>query len=174
MSKSIKTKEIEQRIYLVRGQKVMLDSDLAELYGVTTGNLNKAVKRNVVRFPEEFMFQLNANEYKDLIFQIGTSSSWGGRRKSPYVFTEHGAVMLSSVLNSSIAVNASIQIVKAFVKIRNVIIENKELVQKLNELECQIQSHDKSIVTLFNAIKQLMIPPPVLPKHRIGFNSGNK
>ncbi len=152
----------------------MLDSDLAEIYGVTTSNLNKAVKRNIVRFPDEFMFQLNNKEYKDLKFQIGTSSSWGGRRKLPFVFTEHGAVMLSSVLNSGVAVNASIQIVKAFVKIRNMIIENKELVHKLEELERQIQSHDKSIVTLFNAIKQLMIPPPASPKRQIGFNSEKK
>ncbi len=127
--------------------------------------------QTIARFPDEFMFQLNNKEYKDLIFQIGTSSSWGGRRKLPYVFTEHGAVMLSSVLNCNIAVNASVQIVKAFVKIRNMIIENKELVNKLKELERQIQSHDKSIVILFNAIKQLMEPPPVSPKRRIGFDS---
>src|SRR5438132_10771365 len=125
---SLPDESVINKIYLIRGKKVMLDSDLAELYGVLTGNLNKAVKRNIERFPEDFMFQLTKSELENLIFQIGTSSSkWGGIRKLPFVFTEQGVAMLSSVLNSKQAVAVNIQIIRIFTRIREVLGTNKEI-----------------------------------------------
>ncbi|MCD8023969.1 MAG: ORF6N domain-containing protein [Candidatus Gastranaerophilales bacterium] len=127
--------EIKNLIYVIRGQKVMLDSDLAMLYGVLTKNLNKAVKRNIQRFPNDFMFQLTKNEYDNLKFQIGTSNAkWGGRRTLPFVFTEQGISMLSSVLQSEQAIAINIQIMRTFVKMKQFAIENKELAQRLTEL----------------------------------------
>lgn len=123
---------IDRRIYFIRNQKVMLDSDLAELYQVETKALNRAVKRNPDRFPEDFMFQITKEESKNLRFQFGTSSSeYGGRRYLPYAFTEHGVAMLSAVLNSERAVRMSILIVRAFVKLREVLAGNKELARKV-------------------------------------------
>jgi hypothetical protein len=158
---------IENKIYLIRGQKVMLDKDLAALYGVETKILNKAVKRNIDRFPLDFMFELNNEEYKNLKFHFGTSS-WGGLRKPPKVFTEHGILMLSSVLNSKRAVNVNIQIMRAFVKLRQILSSHKELAAKINELERKYEGHDVNIRQIFNAIKQLM-KPPVKRSKRIGF-----
>ena len=130
----IPAERVAQSIRWVRGQKVLLDSDLAVLYGVTTGNLNKAVKRNAERFPTDFMFQLDAEEAANLRFQFGISS-WGGRRRLPYAFTEQGVAMLSSVLNSERAVKVNIAIMRAFVKLRETLDTNRELARKFAELE---------------------------------------
>ncbi len=158
---------IEQKIYLIRGQKVMLDSDLAELYGVETFNLNKAVKRNIERFPSDFMFQVTKNEAESLIFQFGMSKtgSRGGRRFLPYAFTEQGIAMLSTVLKSKRAVQVNIAIMRAFVKLREMIASNKELAKRLDELE---KKYDAQFRVVFDAIRELMIPPEE-NKRRIGF-----
>lgn len=148
----------------------MLDRDLARLYGVTTFNLNKAVKRNQDRFPEDFMLQLTKEETKNLIFQIGISR-WGGIRKLPYVFTEQGVAMLSSVLRSKRAIQVNIAIMRTFVKLKAMLSTHKELAHKLKELEGKIEKHDVKIQAIFEAIRQLMAPPPELPKRRIGFHS---
>lgn len=176
MKDLIPAERIEQKIYLVRGQKVMLDYDLAELYQVKTKNLNKAVKRNVRRFPKDFRFQLNKEETEDLRFQFGTSnlksqfatSKRGGRRYLPFVFTEQGVAMLSSVLNSERAIQVNIAIMRAFVKLRQILSTHKELASKLNELEQRVSGHDGEIRTIFEAIRQLMLPPDK-PKRKIGF-----
>ncbi len=165
----VATDSIESRIILVRGHKVMIDTDLAELYSVTTTRLNEQVKRNKNRFPADFMFQLTKMEYENLISHFATSS-WGGRRKLPFVFTEHGAIMLASVLNSKVAAAASIQVVRAFVKLREIMATHKELEAKFNLLESKFDKHDEEIQTLFAAIRQLMQPvnPPV---KKIGFKA---
>ncbi len=166
----IPSERIEQRIFVVRGQRVMLDSDLAELYGVTTKRLNEQVKRNFGRFPPDFAFQLTPDETEILRSQFATSS-WrhGGRRSLPYAFTEHGAIMLASVLNSERAVEASVFVVRAFVKLRSLLATHKEIAQKLTELERKLTGHDEDIKTLFVAIRQLMAPPDPKTK-RIGFH----
>jgi phage regulator Rha-like protein len=156
---------IESRILLIRGQKVMLDADLAALYGVETRVLVQAVKRNLERFPHDFMFQLNREEFHILRSQSVTSSHWGGRRYRPYAFTEHGAVMLASVLNSRVAVQASIQVVRAFIRLREILATHKELARKLAELE---QKYDKRFKVVFDAIRYLMTPPEKKRK-QIGF-----
>ena len=163
---------IERRIYLIRGHKVMLDSDLARLYGVGTKNLNKATKRNMERFPEDFMFQLTSDEFKSLRFQIGTSKKGrGGRRYLPLVFTEQGVAMLSSVLQSRRAIQVNIAIMRVFVKLKQILSTHKDFVYKLNELERKIEKHDVEIQSIFEAIRQLMAPPPDPPKRRIGFKT---
>ena len=156
---------IEQRIFLIRGQKVMLDSDLAELYGVETKALKRAVKRNIDRFPADFMFQLTREEVRNLRYHFGTSS-WGGQRYLPFAFTEHGAVMLASVLNSPIAAQASIQVVRAFIRLRGILAAHKELAQKLEALE---NRYDAQFKVVFDAIRKLMEPTTVPPNRRIGF-----
>lgn len=162
---------IERRIYVIRGHKVMLDSDLAELYQVETFNLNKAVKRNSDRFPEDFMFQLTDVEWQALRFQIGISNSRGGRRFFPYAFTEQGVAMLSSVLNSDRAVQVNIAIMRAFVKLREVMTTHKDLAHKIEALERKYTKHDDEIKVIFQAIKKLVEAPPVPPKRRIGFRT---
>ena len=160
---------IESKIYLIRNQRVMLDSDIAELYGVTTKRFNEQVKRNIERFPEDFMFKLTDEEYKILRSQFATSNIiHGGRRYTPYVFTEHGAIMAATILNSSKAVEMSIFVVRAFVKLREITSGNKELAQKLNELEKKYEKHDKDIKAIIDAIRQLMTPPEKT-KRKIGF-----
>jgi hypothetical protein len=161
---------IERRIYLIRGQKVMLDQDLAELYGVTTGNLNLAVRRNKVRFPEDFMFQLNAEEAKSLILQSARAKNRGGRRTAPYVFREQGVAMLSSVLRSERAVLVNIVIMRAFVRLREMLSTHKNLLRKLEELERKYQTHDAQITAIFDAIRKLVETPP-RPRRRIGFTA---
>jgi hypothetical protein len=161
---------IESLIYTIRGLRVMLDSDLAKIYGVSTMRLNEQFKRNNTRFPSDFTFQLTQREFADLISQIAISKKGrGGRRKLPWVFTEHGALMLASVLNSPIAVEASVRVVRAFVLMREQLTANKELAQKLGELESRVSGHDEAIQNLFEAIRQLVEPP--LPENRkqIGF-----
>jgi phage regulator Rha-like protein len=161
---------IERKIYLTRGHKVMLDSDLAELYEVETKVLLQAVKRNVQRFPEDFMFQLNDEEFMNLRSQIVTSSSGhGGRRYLPYVFTEQGVAMLSSVLHSERAVQVNIAIMRTFVKLREMLSSNAELARKLNTLE---KKYDSQFKIVFDAIRQLMTPPEK-PKRKIGFQREN-
>ena len=159
---------IEKKIYLIRNQKVMLSIDLAELYGVETRALNQAVKRNIERFPEDFMFQLNDSEFQNLKSQIVTSS-WGGmRRANPYAFTEQGIAMLSSVLKSDRAIKVNIEIMRTFVKIRKIILQNKYLADKLAQLEIKTEKHDKDIKAIIDAIRQLMTSPEKT-KRKIGF-----
>ncbi|HBI23259.1 MAG TPA: DNA-binding protein, partial [Nitrospiraceae bacterium] len=160
---------IESKIYLIRGHKVMLDSDLAELYGVETRALVQAVKRNIGRFPQDFMFQLNNQEVITLRSQIVISKSGkGGRRFIPYVFTEQGVAMLSSVLNSERSILVNIAIMRAFVKLREILSVNKELAHKLAQLERKIEKHDTEIRVIFDAIRQLMATPEPKEK-KIGF-----
>jgi len=161
---------IERRIYLIHGQKVMLDTDLAELYGVPTYRLNEQVKRNRKRFPDDFMFQLKPGAAKSLTSQIAMSNGGrGGRRTRPYVFTEQGVAMLSSVLKSERAVQVNIAIMRAFVNLREAITSHKELAHKVAELEHKFQQHDSQIEEVFDAIRQLLEPKPVPPGRRIGF-----
>src|ERR1700716_2942764 len=149
MSKEIiPVDRVVQSIRWIRGQKVLLDADLAALYGVTTGNLNKAVSRNRDRFPSDFMFHLSAEEAEDLIFQIGRSKGRGGRRHRPYAFTEQGIAMLSSVLNSERAVKLNIAIMRAFVKLRQLLDTNRQLAQKFSELERHVGKHDQEIAVI--------------------------
>jgi phage regulator Rha-like protein len=160
---------IEQRILVIRGERVMLDADLAALYGVETKLLVRTVKRNIERFPRDFMFQLTSKEFENLRCQIGTSSRWGGRRYRPYAFTEHGAIMAASVLNSERAVKVSVYVVRAFVKLREILGAHKQLSQKLAELEKRLEGHDEQIAALIEAIRELMTPPPAAERKRIGF-----
>ena len=155
MKHLIPVEAIEQKILFIRGKRVMLDRDLAALYGVGTRDLNKAVSRNLERFPGDFMFQLDKLELENLMFQFGTSS-WGGTRKVPYVFTEHGVLMLSSVLKSQRAVDVNIQIMRAFVKLRQLLNTHIELARKLEELE---KKYDAQFKSVFDAIKMLMGEP---------------
>lgn len=141
------------KIYLLRGQKVMLDRDLASLYGVTTGNLNKAVHRNLKRFPSDFMFRLNEEEFKNLIFQLGTSS-WGGTRKLPYVFTEQGVAMLSGVLTSERAIATHIQIMRIFTRIRQTMDDKSSIRLELEEIKKIINQHDKNIELVFKYLDE--------------------
>lgn len=165
--------EIEPRILLIRGQKVMLDSDLAELYGVSTKRLNEQVKRNGGRFPADFMFQLTEQEAESLRSQIATLKPGRGlhRKYLPYAFTEHGAIMVASVLNTPRAIQVSVYVVRAFVKLRELLATNKELADKLAELERKVSGHDEAIRSLVVAIRQLMEPPPQPKKGRIGFHT---
>ena len=155
---------IENKIFIIRGKKIMLDRDLAVLYGVETKLINRAVKRNIDRFPEDFMFQLTKEEFDNLRFHFGTSS-WGGQRYLPYPFTENGVAMLSSVLNSKRAIHVNIQIMRTFTKIREMLATHKELRQKIDKME---KKYDHQFKIVFDAIRQLMIPPE---KHtrKIGF-----
>lgn len=151
----------------------MLDADLAALYGVTTGNLNKAVQRNLSRFPADFMFRLNLEEVESLIFQSGISKGRGGRRHLPYVFSEQGVAMLSSVLHSERAVQVNIAIMRAFVQLREVLAGHAELAVKFAELERRITGHDGAIHSLFDAIRQLMAPPRKR-RREIGFHTATQ
>jgi hypothetical protein len=166
-SSAILPERIERRILLVRGQKVMLDADLAELYEVETKELNLAVRRNADRFPEDFIFQLSAQEFRNLRFQSVTSSSWGGRRYHPYAFTEQGVAMLSSVLRSPRAVQVNIAIMRAFVKLREMLASHRDLARRLEEMESQ---YDAQFRAVFDAIRELA-EPPEKPRRRIGFGT---
>jgi len=160
----VPAERIEQSILLIRGQKVILDKDLAELYGVTTGNLNKAVNRNLDRFPDDFMFLLTEEEFKNLKFHFGISS-WGGTRKLPRAFTEQGVAMLSSVLHSKRAVQVNIEIMRTFVRLRKMLASNVVLARKLAALE---KKYDEQFKVVFNAIRALMAPDEKTRK-QIGF-----
>ena len=170
---------ITSRILVIRGQKVMLDAGLAALYGVTTKRLNEQLRRNLDRFPPDFVFQLTVQEVGYLRSQIATSSAdprqraWGGRRYAPYAFTEHGAIMAAMVLNSARAIDISVYVVRAFVQQRDLLVASKELAMRLDELESSIErklsSHDQAIAGILDAIRQLMAPPEPTIKRRIGF-----
>ncbi len=167
MSNLIPTEKIEKQILFLRGEKVMLDSDLAELYEVETKVLIQAVKRNVKRFPSDFMFSLDYQELRILRSQFVTSR-WGGRRHTPFVFTEQGVAMLSSVLNSERAIQVNIEIMRAFVKLRQLLLTHKDLAKKLETLE---KKYDTQFKVVFDAIRELMKPPNSKTKH-IGFLKG--
>lgn len=160
---------VAQSIFILRGQRVLLDSDLAMLYGVDTRRLNEQVRRNRERFPADFIFELNAKEFTNLKSQSATSS-WGGRRKRPLAFTEHGAIMAATVLNSPRAVEMTIYVVRAFVQLRDLLASNRLLAEKFAELELKVASHDQAIVGILKAIRELM--HPAVPKSRpIGFTA---
>jgi len=192
-SNKLTSDQLGRLIYEVRGERLMLDSDLASIYGVETKALNRAVKRNRDRFPKDFMFQLSEDEWKNLRYQIGTSSSnskhqslryqigtstlgHGGRRSRPYVFTEHGAIMAANVLNSRRAVQMSVFVVRAFLKMRALLGDNRDLAQKLagleKELKKRLDVHDTVIVTILQRVMDIIDPPalpPPPPKPHIGF-----
>lgn len=167
------SREISEMIYHLRGHRVMLDADLAKLYGVSTKRLNEQVRRNRKRFPEDFMFQLSKQELNNWRSQIATSnpSVKMGLRRCPYAFTEHGAVMLAAVLNSQIAVNMSIQVVRAFIKAKELVAKHTELAVRIEQLEQKFGKHDEEIGAIFEAIKRLMFPPEIRKGRRIGFAS---
>ena len=174
MSRPFPPDHIASRILFVRGQKVMLDADLAELYGVPTRTLAQAVKRNMKRFPSDFMFQITDQELTILKSQIVTSRSvlgtgWGGRRKPVNAFTEQGVAMLSSTLRSDRAIAANIAIMRAFVRLREIVSANAELANKLDELERRVSGHDEAITRIVQAIRELAAPPDSRPARRIGF-----
>lgn len=165
---------IINKIYLIRGQKVMLDRDLAEMYGVETKVLNQAVKRNGKRFPKDFMFQLTIKELNNLKSQIVTSS-WGGTRKLPLAFTEQGVAMLSSVLNSETAIDVNISIIRVFTRMREMLLTHKDILIKLEQIEnnllqqnARVEKNEESIRIIFEALKELLAEPQK-PRQRIGF-----
>jgi hypothetical protein len=158
---------IINKIYLIRDQKVMLDKDLADLYGVTTGNLNKAVGRNIKRFPEDFMFKLTKEEFDNLKSQID-NSSWGGTRKLPKAFTEQGVAMLSGILHSERAILVNIQIMRAYIRIREMLLTHKDLLLKMEKLENQVTENSESIKLIFTALKKLLNPDKIERK-QIGY-----
>jgi phage regulator Rha-like protein len=160
---------VESRILILRHQRVILDVDLAELYGVTVKRLNQQVTRNQERFPSDFTFQLNSKEHEALRLQFATSKkSRGGRRYPPYAFTEHGAIMAATVLNSKRAVQMSVFVVRAFVRLREMLATNRRLAGKIDELENRLDTHDSAILDLIVAIKELMTPKQP-PRIRMGF-----
>ncbi len=160
---------ITGKIYFIRGQKVMLDKDLAELYGVLTGNLNKAVKRNIKRFPKDFMFQLTKKEFENLKFQIGISS-WGGTRSLPYAFTEQGVAMLSGILNSDKAINVNIQIMRIFTKMREILTDTLSIKLEIAEIKKKLENQDKNIELVFSYLDELIDKQEnPKPKKKIGF-----
>jgi phage regulator Rha-like protein len=173
MDDIIPAERIENRIYLIRGQKVIVDRDLAELYGVETKYLNRQVKRNLERFPEEFMFQLSAKEKIELVTNCHRFKTMKHSSVLPYAFTELGVAMLASILNSKTAIKISIHIVKAFVKLRNFISTHKDLAQKIKELENKFEKHDAEIQAVFEAIRRLMSPEDK-PAKKIGFDINKK
>lgn len=166
----IPIERIQQSIFLLRGEKVMLDRNLAELYGVETKTLIRAMKRNIDRFPEDFMFQLSKAEFDNLRHQFGTSSQWGGRRYPPYAFTEHGVAMLSSVLNSSRAIQVNIQIIRTFSELRQILTTHKDLKRKIESLE---KKYDEQFQQVF-AVLKAMIAEDETPKPKIGYQAEAK
>ena len=168
MKDMIPVEVIEKKILLIRGQKVILDRDLAELYGVEVKQLKRQVKRNIGRFPTDFMFQLSKEEHESLRRHFGTLKRGKHSKYLPYSFTEQGVAMLSSVLNSKRAIKVNIEIMRAFVRLREILSTHKELAHKLTELERKIGKHDEEIKVIFEAIHQLMMPPKK-PRRKIGF-----
>lgn len=166
----ITTRKIISKIHWIRGRKVMIDSDLATLYSVLTGTLIQAVKRNKGRFPADFMFRLNAKEHASLISQTVISKGRGGRRFPPYVFTEQGVAMLSSILNSERAIHVNIQIMRTFAKIKQMLSKNELLREKIEELERKYEKHDKQFKIVFDAPHELLKPAPAPKKKPIGFH----
>ncbi|MBA3065961.1 ORF6N domain-containing protein [bacterium] len=168
MSDLVPVEIIANKIFLIRGQKVMLDRDLAKLYEVATGQLTRQVRRNIERFPIDFMFQLTKDELENWICQFGTSS-WGGTRKLPFAFTEQGVAMLSSVLHSKKAIMVNISIMRIFSKLKQLALSHSELLRKVDSLERKYGEHDKRIAVIFQALKQLLEPPKPTPTRKMGF-----
>ncbi len=166
MANDISVEVIAAKILLIRGKRVMVDNDLAKLYEVDTGQLTRQVRRNIERFPADFMFQLTKDELQNLMCQNGISS-WGGIRKLPYVFTEQGVAMLSGVLHSKRAIRVNIQIMRAFTQLRRMLLTNRDLRRKIEQME---RKYDKQFAIVFQAIKQLLEPPPSKDKRIIGFH----
>ncbi len=166
--------QIEAKILLIRGQKVMLDADLAELYGVETKRLNEQVRRNIERFPEDFMFRLAAEEKSEVVANCDHLAKLKYSPTMPYAFTEHGALMLGNVLKSDRAVEVSLMVVRTFVHLRELVFTHKELSQKFDQLERKVAGHDRAISELINAIRQLMSPSEPNKKRPIGFASWEK
>ena len=164
--------EIVEKIYIIRGMKVMLDRDLADMYAVQTRDLNKAVKRNMSRFPEDFMFQLTKDEASNLMFQIGTSK-WGGTRKLPFAFTEQGVAMLSSVLRSERAIQVNIQIIRVYTKMKQLLLDNKELWLKIEKIERALLKKDEEVQAIFKLLKNLLVKEEK-PRQPIGFKVKSK
>jgi hypothetical protein len=172
-SVSIPDDIISNKIFLVRGLKVMLDRDLSELYGVSTGNLNKAVKRNIKRFPDDFMFQLTDEEFKILVFQFGISS-WGGTRSSPYAFTEQGVAMLSGILHSDRAISVNIQIMRIFTRMRQMLTDTIGLKLEIEEIKKKVQNQDKNIELVFSYLDELITRKDEQPERkRIGYKTND-
>lgn len=170
MSKQIiPVEQIERTILEIQGQKVIIDADLATIYGTTTKRLNQAVRRNKDRFPDDFMFQLTEEEKSEVVTNCDHLVNLKYSPHLPYVFTEHGALMAASVLNTERAVKVSVFVVRAFVRLRELVATHKELAIKLKELEQRVGAHDQAIIELVQTIKQLMEPPAPKPKRRIGF-----
>jgi hypothetical protein len=168
----IPVERIAQRIYLIRNMKVMLSADLAKLYGVPVKRLNEAVSRNAERFPPDFMFQLNTQEFNNLKSQFATSSWGGARRARPYAFTEEGVAMLSAVLRSDTAIQVSIQIMRAFVRLRQILSTHEQFRRKLDAMERKLEDHDQNFAAVFEAIRQLMdADAEEASKPRIGFET---
>jgi hypothetical protein len=163
--------DIPSAIHLFRGQRVLLDSDLAIIYGVSTTRLNEQLRRNLARFPQDFAFQLTSKEFGQLKQALGDSGRYGGRRTLPYVFTEHGAIMLASILNSPVAIEASVRVVRAFVHLREMLASNRQLAAKFAELERRLDGHDESLKKLFDAIRRILNPDtPPKSTREIGFH----
>jgi hypothetical protein len=167
MPENITVDVIAEKIFLIRGKRVMLDKDLAKLYEVNTSQLTRQVRRNIERFPSDFMLQLTPGELKNLMCHFGISS-WGGTRKLPYVFTEQGVAMLSSVLNSERAIQVNIQIMRAFIQLKRMLLTNVGLRRKIEEME---RKYDKQFSVVFEAIKQLLVPPRIVEKKMVGFHA---
>jgi hypothetical protein len=183
LTNSIEDQEIIDCIRIIRGQKVMLDRDLAVMYGVPTKRLNEAIKRNMTRFPPDFMFQLTEDEFKILKSQFATSSSedgkagWGGVRKMPYAFTEQGVAMLSSVLNSEIAIQVNIQIIRVYTRLRQFLLNNlnnEEIRNKIESIEKNLIKKDEEIQTIFKILKELLVQEPAPAREPIGFKIPKK
>jgi len=164
----VPAERITQAIFVIRGERIMLDEDLAELYGVETGALNRAVSRNIYRFPPDFAFRLTRDEWDNLKCQFGTSSRWGGRRKLPRAFTEHGVAMLSGVLRSRRAVQVNLEIMRTFVRMRRLMASHEELAVRLDELEDRADRTDARFEEAFRLFEALLVPE-VPPERRIGF-----
>ena len=166
---------IMNKIFIVRGQKIMLDRDLADLYNVDTKVLKQAVRRNAARFPKDFMFEMNKKEFENWRSQNVTSNNSDrmGLRYAPFCFTEQGVTMLSCILNSGRAITINIQIIRIFAKLREMIMANKDILLKLEQLERKVTSHDENIQMIFKALKQLLNPPQI-PRRRIGFRRDNE
>ena len=159
---------IASRIHTIRGQRVLIDADLALLYGVPAKRFNEQVRRNLRRFPPDFMFQLENQEFAILRSQFATSS-WGGRRYRPFAFTEHGAIMAASILNSARAIEVSVYVIRAFVQMREALGTHKEVGRRLDELERKVGTHDRAVGQILDALRQLTQPPETPRRRRIGF-----
>lgn len=165
----IRDEMVMNKIYFVRGQKVMIDYDLADLYDVETKRLKEAVRRNIDRFPDDFMFELTQTEFESLRSQFATSKTGrGGARYLPMAFTEQGVAMLSSVLNSETAIRVNIQIIRVFTKMRELLSTHKDILLQLEKMEKKLTGHDEDIALIFKYLKQLLTPPPT-PRNKIGF-----